>query len=285
MYTRRTFLAGTAALLLSNCRRGGEDHRELARIETRIGGRLGVFALDAGSERALSLRPDERFAMCSVFKWLLAATVLAAADRGELALGDLLAYSEAELLGHSPVTATNAGSGAMSIGALAEAAVTVSDNAAANLLLARLGGPAAVTTFARSLGDTVTRLDRNEPELNQNLTGDPRDTSSPRAMVTSLRATLVGGALSSTSRANLLDWLRGCTTGAARLRAGLPGGWIVGDKTGTGGRNAVNDVAIAHPPGRAPILIAAFCSDSNASVEQLNGGLADVGRVVARYFA
>lgn len=288
MHTRRTFLVGTAALLASNCRPvireasvDRDGHRDLASIEARVGGRLGAFALDTGSERTLSLRADERFAMCSVFKWLLAGAVLAAADRGELALTDSLVYRPDQLLEHSPVTAAHS---SLAIDTLAEAAVTVSDNTAANLLLARLGGPAAVTAFARSLGDTVTRLDRNEPALNEDLPGDPRDTSSPRAMVASLRGALVGTALSSTSRGRLLGLLRGCSTGAARLRAGLPTGWLVGDKTGTGGRNAVNDVAIAHPPGRAPILMAVFTSDSEASVDQLNAGIADVGRLVARHF-
>lgn len=279
------------ALLASNCRPVAQnssqeftDKDELINIEKRIGGRLGVFALDTGNERSLALRADERFAMCSVFKWMLAGAVLAAADRGELNLNESLTYSANQLMEHSPVTTAYVSAGALSIDSLAEATVTVSDNTAANLLLARLGGPAAVTAFARSLGDPVTRLDRDEPSLNENQPGDPRDTSSPRAMVASLREALLGHSLSSASQSRLLEWLRGCSTGATRLRAGLPTDWLIGNKTGSGARNAVNDVAIVHPPGRAPLLIAVFTSESDASLEQINAGIADVGRLVVRRF-
>jgi beta-lactamase class A len=172
----------------------------------------------------------------------------------------------------------------MTIGALAQAAITVSDNTAANLLLAKLGGPAGFTEFVRSLGDPVTRLDRAEPALNSNDPGDVRDTTSPRAMVELMRQILCGDALKSTSRERLLTWLRASETGKDRLRAGLPHDWIIGDKTGTGQRGAVNDVAIALPPGRAPILIAAYLSDAKAGLPALVAAQADIGRLVASSF-
>ena len=257
--------------------------KPLAEIEARIGGRLGVYALDTGSGRELAHRADERFAMCSTFKWLLAAAVLARADRRSVALDEPIAYGRADLLEYAPVARENLPQGSMSVGALAQAAVTLSDNTAANLLLARIGGPAALTAFVRASGDDVTRLDRNEPELNRNTPGDPRDTTTPRSMVRLLRTLVLGTALQPESRARLTGWLRDCKTGAERLRAGLPHDWIVGDKTGTGRRGAVGDVAIATPPGRAPILIAAYCSDSRASVATLAAGHAAVGRVIAAW--
>lgn len=264
---------------------GRDAARTLDAIERDVGGRVGVFALDTGTGRTLAHRADERFAMCSTFKWVLAAAVLRRVDRGELTLDDRVPFGAADLIEHAPITSTRVAEGAMTIEALARAAVVVSDNTAANLLLARVDGPAGLTRFARERGDEVTRLDRVELALNENAPGDPRDTTSPRAMVTLMRAVLCGDALSASSRGLLLGWLRACETGKARLRAGLPASWTAGDKTGTGTRGAVNDVAIAWPPGRAPILVAAYLSDSTADVGALSRAHADVGRLAARTLA
>ena len=173
----------------------------------------------------------------------------------------------------------------MRIDDLCAAAVEESDNCAANLLLARIGGPASVTSFARSVGDQTTRLDRNEPTLNQNRPGDPRDTTTPDAMVRTMKTVLVGDVLQPKSRAKLLDWLRKSDTGTNRLRAGLPKDWAEGDKTGTGERGAAVDNAIIWPPHRAPILAAAYLSDSTKPVEMLEAAFADVGRLVGSHFA
>jgi beta-lactamase class A len=256
--------------------------RALADIEARVGGRVGVFALDTATGRNLAHRPDERFVMCSTFKWVLAAAILARLDRAELSLDERIPYGASDLLEHAPVTSEHVAEGSMTIDALARASVTVSDNTAANLLLPKIGGPAGLTQFIRSQGDPVTRLDRNEPTLNENDPGDPRDTTSPRAMVGLMRRILLGDALSPASRERLLGWLRACETGKDRLRAGLPQDWLVGDKTGSGLRCAVNDVAIAVPPGRAPILIAAYMCDGEAGLYRLQDAHADVGRLVAR---
>ncbi len=253
-----------------------------AAIEARVGGRLGVFAVDTGSGRQLTHRPDERFAMCSTFKWTLAAAVLARVDAGELSLEDRVGYGPSDLLEYAPTTREHVAAGFMTVDALARAAVTVSDNTAANLLLARIGGPIGLTRFVRLLGDLVTRFDRDEPSLNDNEPGDPRDTTSPRAMVGLMRKVLCADALSAAGRERLLHWLRACETGKDRLRAGLPDGWVGGDKTGTGRRGAVNDVAIAVPPGRASILVAAYLSDGDAEPARLVAAHADVGRLVAR---
>jgi beta-lactamase class A len=256
--------------------------RSVAEIEARVGGRVGVFAIDTGTGRQLAHRADELFAMCSTFKWVLAAAILADVDRAQLSLDDRVSYAPSDLLEHAPVARAHVDDGSLTVEALARAAVTVSDNTAANLLLAKVGGPAGLTRFVRSMGDLVTRLDRAEPTLNSNEPGDPRDTTSPRAMVGLMRRVLTGDTLSNTSRERLLSWLRDCETGKERLRAGFPGNWIVGDKTGTGARGATNDVAIAMPPGRAPVLVAAYMSEGAAGSTALEAAHSEIGQLVAR---
>jgi beta-lactamase class A len=283
--TRRQLLLGTSGALLGACvpaRSPAPPADAVAAIEARVGGRVGVFALDTGSGRTIAHRADERFAMCSTFKWTLAAAVLARVDRAELSLDERVPYAAGDLLDHAPTTRAHVAEGAMTVDALARCAVTVSDNTAANLLLAKIGGPAGFTRFVRAHGDDVTRLDRDEPSLNSNDPGDPRDTTSPRAMVGLLQRLLLGDALSPPSRARLLGWMRACETGKERLRAGLPADWSVGDKTGSGRRNTINDVAIAVPPGRAPILVAAYMSEGPSGDRILPAAHADVGRLVAR---
>jgi beta-lactamase class A len=287
--TRREFLLGSVCTLSIACARSplaapsaplSDTSSTLSEIERRVGGRVGVFALDTGSRRELARRPDELFALCSTFKWVLGAAVLAHVERGELGLEERVPYRSSDLLEHAPVTREHVAAGSMSVEALAQAAITVSDNTAANLLLAKIGGPVALTQYCRSQGDRVTRLDRDEPTLNGNEPGDPRDTTSPRAMVSLMERVLCGDALSRASRERLLAWLRASETGKARLRAGLPPSWTVGDKTGSGQRNAINDIAIAVPPGRAPILIAAYLSDAGSELTVLQAAHADIARRV-----
>jgi beta-lactamase class A len=254
----------------------------LAEIEAKVGGRVGVFALDSGSGHELAHRADERFVMCSTFKWVLGAAVLARVDRAQLSLDDRVPYGASELLEYAPVTRERVAEGAMSVGDLAHAAITVSDNTAANLLLAKIDGPAGFTQFVRAQGDAVTRLDRTEPTLNDNQPNDPRDTTSPRAMVGLLRRVLTGDSLTPASRERLLGWMRACQTGNDRLRAGLPADWALGHKTGSGSHHAINDVAIVSPPGRAPIFVAAYLSDSEADSAALAAAHADIGRLIAR---
>lgn len=237
-----------------------------------------MFVLDTQTGRELGHREDERFAMASTFKWVLAACVLAAVDRGELRLEESIPFGSADLLEHAPVAREHVGEGVLSVEDLLEAAVVVSDNTAANLLLQKIGGPAGLTTFVRSLGDQVTRLDRMEPELNENAPGDPRDTTSPRAMVGLAQRLLLGETLRASSRERLLSWLVACATGRNRLRAGLPADWKAGDKTGGGAHAAVNDVAIAWPLGQRPILIASYLSEGFADLPELEAVHAEVAR-------
>jgi beta-lactamase class A len=294
---RRDLLLATSSVMLAACASQGprpsatepqtppDANGELARIEASVGGRVGVFALDTATGRTVAHRADERFAMCSTFKWMLAAAAFARIDRGEGSLQQRIAFGPADLMEVAPVAKEHVAEGAMTVEALARAAVTVSDNTAANLLLAWMGGPRALTAFFRQLGDTVTRLDRNEPSLNSNDPGDVRDTTSPRAMVGLMKAVLLGGALTTASRERLLALLQACETGKRRLRAGLPADWVVGDKTGTG-NFAFNDVAIAIPPGRAPILMAAYMSDPGGPDDEdgvrHEAGDVAIARLVAR---
>lgn len=258
---------------------------ELARIERDSGGRLGVCMLNTGSGATLAHRADERFPMCSTFKLLAAAQVLWRVDRGHETLAHPIAYSRADLVGWSPVTERHLGEGRHSLATLCEAAVTTSDNAAANLILAQQGGPAGLTRFVRSLDDTVTRLDRNEPTLNRWHPGELRDTTTPRAMLHTLRRLVLGTVLTPASRKQLQDWLVANTTGDDRLRAGLPEGWRVGDKTGTGNGGISNDVAVVWPPGRAPLLVTAYLSQCPGDGPARDAVLARVGSVVAQLSA
>lgn len=173
----------------------------------------------------------------------------------------------------------------MDVAELCKAAVEASDNTAANLLLGLVGGPAALTRYLRSIGDARTRLDRNEPALNSSLRGDSRDTTTPAAMLATMHTVLLGGALSLASRQSLLGWLKASQTGQSRLRTGLPPGWAAGDKTGTGDNGAANDIAIAWPPQRRPILIAAYLGDSRATPEALNAAHARLGGIVSAAFS
>jgi beta-lactamase class A len=247
-------------------------------IEGKFGGKLGVAILDTGTGHMFTSRGDERFPFCSVGKFAGVAALLARVDQGEEVLSRLIAYTKHDLVAHSPVTELHLATG-MTVGALCAASIKLSDNSAHNLILDSVGGPSAVTQFHRSMGDRITRVDRREPELNSVEAGDLRDTTSPRAIALFMQRVLMGNVLSPTSRTQLLDLLIGTKTGDKRLRAATPLGWQVGDKTGTGPRNATNDIAIVLPPGRPPIMIAAFYLESTASLEDREAVLAEVGRL------
>ena len=252
--------------------------------------RLGVCFLDTGTGEVSGNRMEEHFAMCSTFKLAMVAACLRESDQGRLDLAQVLPYSEADLLPWAPVTGRNVASGGMSIGALMQAAQELSDGAAANLLVKRLGGPAAVTAKFREMGDAVTRLDRYEPDLGLVLSADFRDTTSPLAMAQLVRRITTGDLLKSDSREHLLLWMQNTTTGPNRLRAGLPAEWRTGNKTGTGRTegttNKCNDVAITFPPGMPPIIIVAYfdSGEYTAQTERRHEDvLAEVGRIAAQW--
>jgi beta-lactamase class A len=278
--TRRTALAGSLLAFSSlGSRAAAQDPKaRLADLERRHGGRLGVAILDTQTGRRIEHRAGERFALCSTFKAVAAALVLARVDRGEESLDRRVTFAASDLVRWSPVTEKHVGTG-MTMAEICEAAITMSDNTAGNLMLESFGGPAALTAFARSLGDPITRLDRIETALNEATPGDPRDTTTPGAMLGTMNKLLLGEALSGSSRGRLTAWLIANKTGDKRIRAALPRDWRVGDKTGTGGNGAANDVAILWPPGRSPILVAAYYAEAKATDEQRSAVLAEVGRV------
>jgi beta-lactamase class A len=223
--SRRTLVGAIAGALVPPLFSRRLHARSLApdfsRIEYKAAGRLGVAVLDTESGQSLAWRADELFPMCSTFKWLLAAQVLARIDAGDEQGDRVVAYTERDILDHSAVTKANLERGGMPVLDLAAAAVSHSDNTAANLLLDAVGGPASLTAYLRNIGDSVTRLDRREPELNAGTPGDPRDTTAPFAMVENMRHLLLGDRLSEGSRGRLIDWLVASVTGREKLRAGL----------------------------------------------------------------
>ncbi|RQX12410.1 class A beta-lactamase [Micromonospora ureilytica] len=251
--------------------------QEFRRLEEQFGARLGVYAVDTGTGRTVEYRADERFAYASTWKALAAAEVLDGTTDAQL--DRVVRYSARDLVAHSPVTEKHVGEG-MSLRALADAAVRYSDNTAGNLLLRHLGGPAGFESKLRALGDTVTEAARYETSLNEGTPGDKRDTSTARALVGDLRAYTVGVALEPTDRDVLRGWLRGNTTGAALVRAGVPAGWVVGDKTGTGGYGTRNDIAVIWPPDRAPIVLAVLSSRDKKDATPDDALIAQATRVV-----
>lgn len=253
----------------------------LSALERTHGGRLGVSAVALESGRQIGHRADERFLMCSTFKTLAAAYVLARVDARAERLDRRVTIAESDLVMLSPVTETRVGKVGMTVAELCEAMVTRSDNAAANLLLADFGGPAALTGYLRTLGDQVSRLDRNEPALNEHdYPGDLRDTTTPATMLATLRTLLFGDALSRSSRDQLTAWLIANKTGGARLRAGFPQDGLAGEKTGSGS-TITNDAGFVCMRDRGPILVAAYCEMPSASSRDRDAVLADVGRIVA----
>lgn len=268
MIDRRDFAFGVgASVILSGCADARVSRFDpvarLRAIERTTSGRLGVFVLDTGNGRRFGWRADERFCHCSTFKLSLAAMALREGDAGRLNLAELLAFSRADIVGHSPVVEKNLVKGRLPILALAEAVQVTSDNAAANVLMSRLGGPEAVTRFWREIGDDKSRLDGYEPALNVIPPGTEENSTTPRAMAETVQRIVLGDVLSANSRDRLRGWMAATTSGSGRIRAGIPAGWRGFDKTGTGMRanigNKTNDIAVLLPPGgRAPLIVVGY---------------------------
>jgi beta-lactamase class A len=273
-------------LLAASAASGEKDAAApIAAIEARIGGRIGVAALDTSNSKRLDYRQDERFPMCSTFKFLAAAAVLKRVDEKKETLERFVPYDAKEILEYAPVTKEHLKNGGMTLSALCEAAIEQSDNTAGNLLLNAIGGPTGLTNFARTLGDRVTRLDRIEPELNSAIPGDERDTTTPTAICSDMQRLLLSDALSEASRRQLEDWLQRNETGAPMIRSGIPKNWIIGDKTGRGANGATNDIAIMRPPGRGPILLTIYSVGSTASADDRVAAVAEVARIVAEFLS
>ncbi|MBN8748262.1 Carbapenem-hydrolyzing beta-lactamase KPC [Xylophilus ampelinus] len=282
---RHLLMAASLAPLATACSaapRGAsrDPAAALARLEDGLNGRLGVFAIDTASGAALGHRASERFPICSTFKAILAGAVLARGVREPGLLDERVRYTKADLIAHSPVTGRELARG-MTVAELCAATVQYSDNAAANLLLRRIGGPEALTAQARAWGDSTFRLDRWETELNSALADDPRDTSTPEAMARLLRTLAVDDGLPTAQRARLQDWLRGNTTGGARIRAGMPAAWTVGDKTGTGAHGAASDIAVVWRPQAAPLVLAVYTRLDAQDAKPRDDVIAAAARIVA----
>jgi beta-lactamase class A len=292
IFSRRRFLAVTALAAPALLHAMPEEFSTLtaafAQLEQRNGGRLGIAVLDTANGARAGYRVDERFPMCSTFKFLLAAAVLQRVDSHveghRETLDRAIAIPAKPLVFNSPLTEPHAG-GSMTIADLCHAALTRSDNTAANLLLESIGGPQGITAFARSIGDPVTRLDRTETSLNESLAGDPRDTTSPRAMADDLKTILLGNVLSSASRDQLTQWMEANLTGLERLRANLPQGWRAADKTGSNGEHTTNDIAVFWPAGRAPVIVTAYITQCPGPESKRGAMLAEAGRLVRQSLA
>jgi beta-lactamase class A len=282
---RRDVLRGSLALLASPALAQRVPIPAIADYERDSGGHLGLYAENLRTGAKIAWRARERFVMCSTFKASLAACVLAGVDHGQARLDESIAYGPEDLLEYAPVAKQNLEKGAMSVADMCEAAVELSDNTCANALLARVGGPSALTAFWRSIGDAVSRLDHNEPELNRSPPGDPHDTTTPAAMAGNLRTLILGKALSPSSRELLTGWMLGCKTGDNRLRAGLPKGWRVGDKTGNNGKDASGDIAVTWSARGEPVLICAYTQGGAPTPSQVETVFAGIGRFVGMHLS
>ena len=288
---RRTLLLAASVLpLASACsawsQKGAQSSSEaqLAELERACGGRLGVAGLHTGSGARIQHRAHERFPLCSTFKLMLAAAVLERSAKDAGLLSRQLSYGKSDLVAYSPVTEKHVGIG-MSVAALCAATVQYSDNTAANVLLKLLGGPPEVTAFSRRIGDATFRLDRTEPELNTAIPGDLRDTTTPAAMTDSVQRLALGDALGEAGREQLKTWLLGNTTSTERFLAGVPAGWKVGDKTGSGSYGSTNDTGVLWPPSGAPLVLSVYLTFPQKDAKGRNDVIASATRIAVAALA
>ncbi|MEU7638891.1 class A beta-lactamase [Streptomyces sp. NPDC039016] len=253
---------------------------EFKELERKYGARLGVYAVNTGNGREVAFNADERFAYASTFKAFAAGAVLRKYSLS--GMDKVIKYSRSDLVDYSPVTEKHVDTG-MTLSDLCDAAVRYSDNTAANLLFDALGGPKGLAAALAETGDTTTKVERREPELNQWSPGATQDTTTPRAWAADLRAFVLGDALGKDEREQLIQWLRTNTTGDELIRAGVPKGWTVGDKTGGGGVYAVrNDIAVVWPPGAAPIVMAIMSNRGTKDAAYDNKLIAEAASVATK---
>lgn len=276
-YNACTFSMGKGAV-------AGKAQDRLAELETSVGGRLGIAALNTADGTWIKHRPDERFPFCSTFKVLVAGAILKRSAAESSLLQRQILYSKNDLVTYSPITEKHVGPG-MTVADLCAAALQYSDNTAANLLMKILGGPEAVTLFARSVGDRQFRLDRWETDLNSAIPGDDRDTVTPAGMARSLQRLALGNALDEAERTQLVAWMRGNTTGAARIRAGVPAEWQVADKTGSGNYGTTNDVGVVYRSGKAALVIAIYYTQQDKDAPMRNEVIEKAAALVAEAWA
>lgn len=281
------FLVSTVAavcfLAISNPVLGQDDKliEFIEKVEVQLDARVGVAVAVPDRNQRWEYQANDRFPMSSTFKTIACAALLARVDSGEEQLDRLVRFSKTDLVEYSPVTESKADTAGMTLGELCAATITVSDNTAGNLVLQAIGGPDGVTQFVRSVGDDVTRLDRWETELNEAVPGDPRDTTTPNAMARLLEELLFGTALSATSQAQLVAWLKANSVGDALLRAGIPEHWQIGDKTGAGGYGSRSIAAVMWPSSDSPIIATIYITETEAPFAARNAAIASLGQAIA----
>ena len=255
--------------------------QQLAALEKDSGGRLGVMLINTEDNSQIAYRADERFAMCSTSKFMAASAILKQSETQTELLNRRVSLKKSDLVNYNPITEKHLDTG-MTVGELAAAALQYSDNTAMNKLIEQLGGPQKVTEYARTLGDKTFRLDRTEPTLNTAIPGDDRDTTSPRAMALSLQHVTLGSALAEPQRAQLVEWMKGNTTGAMSIRAGLPATWVVGDKTGSGDYGTTNDIAVIWPDNKAPLILITYFTQPQKDAKSRRDVLASAAKIVTQ---
>ena len=287
-FDRRTVIGGVGALALVGCypkreKPQAEDDQPdflLADLEARLGGRLGVAALDVGSQRRVSWRGQERFPFCSTFKAFLAVAVLERVQRGEEQLDRAVPVVRADMIPHAPVTEKAIGR-TLTIRELMQAAVEVSDNPAANILIREMGGIAVWRAWWPTFGDTTTLISRLEPDLNTALPDDPRDTCLPDQTLANIRELAFSDRLTPEHDQMIQGWLTASPTGPNRIKAGAPQGWTVAHKTGTGVNGTANDIGVAFPVSGSPVVLATyFTGATQASDDQRDAVIAEATRRV-----
>ncbi len=289
--TRRSLLLSVAsATITSACTSWPDDthafaatQNQLSSLEAATGGRLGVAAWNLANGVMVSHRADERFPFCSTFKLLAVSAILKRSEAERDLLQRRIVYTQKDVVKYSPITGEHTGHG-MTVADLCAAALQHSDNTAANLLIRMLGGPAAVTRFARSIGDDRFRLDRWETALNSALPGDLHDTTTPAAMMRDLKRLALGNLLGAPEREKIVGWMRHCTTGAKRVRAGVPAGWSVANKSGTGDYGTTNDIAVIWPPAKPAIVLAVYFTQHEKEAPPHDDIVASATRIVIEAF-
>lgn len=285
--SRRTFLLAIASLPFATAwadspYKPSIIETQLAALEKDLDGRLGIYALNTANGAQLGYRANERFPLCSTFKVLAASAILKKSEQVPGLLQYRVKYQKSDLVNYSPLTEKHVSDG-MTVAELCAAALQYSDNTAANLLMKMLGGPQAVTAFARSIGNMEFRLDRWETELNTAIPGDLRDTATPRSMGHSLRHLALGNALAPVQRQQLCEWLYGNTTGATRIKAGIPTNWKIGDKTGSGEYGTGNDIAVLWPPRRRPIVVTIYATQHKQDAKARNDIIASTAQAIVKW--
>lgn len=268
-------------LTFSGHAEGNDLIATVQQVEANLDARVGITVEDKETNQNWQYHADDRFPMNSTFKTLACAALLARVDSGQEQLERIVTFDESEIVTYSPITEARVGPLGMSLGELCEATMSMSDNSAANFILEAIGGPQALTQFLRSIGDEVTRLDRWETDLNEALPGDERDTTTPNAMAMTLEQLVLGETLSLESRQKLENWLKGNEVGDDLLRAGVPDDWEIGDRTGAGGYGSRSIAAVMWPPQREPAIATIYITETEASFDDRNAAIAEIGAAIA----